>query len=84
MVMVWKIWAHRTGAIVGVSYIVDNYFGRPKDFIATAITTLKCLKYHMVWLRWVLAHADGFVIPRVEWPADALFGFDAIGVATVG
>ena len=64
--------------IVVASKIVDHHFGWPKDFVATAITALKGFEYHLIGLRWIVAHADRFVIQRVERPAQALFGFDAM------
>src|SRR5580704_6351821 len=36
--------------IVLASKIVDHHFGWPKDFVATAITTLKGFKDHLVGL----------------------------------
>jgi hypothetical protein len=38
----------------------------------------------MVRLRGVMARADGFVIERVEWAAEALFGFDAVTPEQLG
>src|ERR1700722_894769 len=38
----------------------------------------------MVGLRGVVAHADGFVIQRVERLTDALFGFDAMATQQLG
>ena len=64
--------------IVGVSENVDHHFSRPKDFVPSAVTALKSLQYHMVGLIGIVAHADRFVIQRVEWPSEALFRFDAM------
>ena len=52
-----------TAARFGLTWIIDDHFGRPKDFVAAALIGLK---YDMVRLRGVMAHADGFVIERVE------------------
>src|SRR5258705_11846720 len=56
---------------IGVPNRHRHHFGRPKDFVAAAITALIGLKYDMVRLREVMAHADAFVIERVEWLAEA-------------
>jgi hypothetical protein len=73
-----------TAARFGLTWITDNHFGRPKDFVAAAITALIGLKYDMVRLRGVIARADGFVIERVERAAEALFGFDAVTPEQLG
>jgi hypothetical protein len=67
-----------------VSENVDHHFSRPKDFVPSTVTALKSLQYHMVGLIGIVAHADRFVIQRVEWPSEALFRFDAMETQELG
>jgi hypothetical protein len=61
-----------------VAQIVDNHFGRAKDFVAAAVTTLEGLKHDMVGFRRVGTHGDSLVVMGVKWPPEALLGFDAM------
>ena len=63
-----------------VAQIVNDDLGRAKNLVTAPIAALKCLKHDMIGLRGVMAHADSFMIARVERPAETLFGFDPMAM----